>query len=169
MRLTEDRLSIFFSKMIFLFGKRRAQLFLTRPSRSCGVVVIVRVGPDVLKIKRILVVDDNASSRELVKFALEPGYEVEEAADGRDAISRIQQTLPDLVLMDIQMPDMDGYETLHQIRAHPASALVPVVALTAFAMLEDRQKAFDAGFDGYFAKPINIVALRTQIDSLLKK
>lgn len=129
----------------------------------------VRAGPGVLKAKRILVVDDNASSRELVKFALEPCYVVEEASDGRDAILRIHETLPDLVLMDIQMPDMDGYETLHQIRAHPASALVPVVALTAFAMLEDRQKAFEAGFDGYFAKPINIAALRTQVESLLNR
>jgi CheY-like chemotaxis protein len=120
-------------------------------------------------VKHILVVDDNASSRELVKFALEPTYSVEEATDGRDAISQIRQTLPDLVLMDIQMPEMDGYETLHAIREHSASAEVPVVALTAFAMLEDRQKAFEAGFDGYFAKPINIAALRTQIDSLLKK
>jgi len=120
-------------------------------------------------VKHILVVDDNASSRELVKFALEPTYAVEEASDGRDAISQIRQTLPDLILMDIQMPEMDGYETLHAIRADPDSAPVPVVALTAFAMLEDRQKAFEAGFDGYFAKPINIAALRTQIDSLLKK
>jgi two-component system cell cycle response regulator DivK len=120
-------------------------------------------------LKHILVVDDNPSSRELVKFALEPGYIVAEAADGRDAIVQIRQTLPDLILMDIQMPEMDGYETLHEIRSYPASAAVPVVAVTAFAMLEDRQKAFEAGFDGYFAKPINIVALRTQIDSLLNR
>jgi two-component system cell cycle response regulator DivK len=120
-------------------------------------------------LKHILVVDDNPGSRELVKFALEPTYLVEEAFDGRDAISRIRETLPDLVLMDIQMPEMDGYEALHEIRANPDSAAVPVVAITAFAMLEDRQKAFEAGFDGYFAKPINIAALRSQIDSLLKK
>jgi CheY-like chemotaxis protein len=120
-------------------------------------------------LKHILVVDDNPSSRELVKFALEPGYVVAEAVDGRDAIVQIRQTLPDLILMDIQMPEMDGYETLHEIRANPESALVPVVAVTAFAMLEDREKAFEAGFDGYTAKPINIAALRTQIDSLLNK
>ena len=119
--------------------------------------------------KRILVIDDNASSRELVRFALEPRYNVEEAIDGRDALSRIHAKPPDLVLMDIQMPEMDGYETLHEIRADPEFALVPVVAITAFAMLEDRQKAFEAGFDGYFAKPINIVALREQIEILLKK
>src|SRR5678816_491268 len=59
----------------------------------------------------------------------------------------------------IQMPEMDGYETLRQIRAHPSCRLVPVVAITAFAMLDDRQKAFEAGFDGYFAKPIDIAAL----------
>jgi CheY-like chemotaxis protein len=124
---------------------------------------------DVLASKRILVIDDNASSRELVRFALEPRYNVEEATDGRDALSRIHSKPPDLVLMDIQMPEMDGYETLHEIRADPEFALVPVVAITAFAMLEDRQKAFEAGFDGYFAKPINIAALREQIEALLKK
>jgi two-component system cell cycle response regulator DivK len=121
-----------------------------------------------LNLKRVLVVDDNPSSRELVKFALESRYLVEEATDGLDAISRIRQAPPDLILMDIQMPDMDGYETLHEIRALPGSALVPVVAITAFAMLEDRQKAFEAGFDGYFAKPINVAALRAQVDSLLR-
>ena len=122
-------------------------------------------------MKRILVVDDNSSSRELVKFALEreADYQIEEAANGHDALSRIRRILPDLILMDIQMPEMDGYETLRQIRAHPSSNRVPVVAITAFAMLDDRQKAFEAGFDGYFAKPINIAALRTQIESLLKK
>jgi CheY-like chemotaxis protein len=118
-------------------------------------------------LKNILVVDDNLSSRELVKFALEPGYAVVEATDGRDAIMQIRQKLPDLILLDVQMPEMDGYETLHEIRANPESAGVPVIAVTAFAMLEDRQKAFEAGFDGYTAKPINIAALRTQIDSLL--
>ena len=122
-------------------------------------------------MKHILVVDDNPSSRELVKFALEleADYEIEEAADGHDALSRIGHVRPDLILMDIQMPEMDGYETLRQIRAHPTCKLVPVVAITAFAMLDDRQKAFEAGFDGYFAKPINIAALRTQIDTLLRK
>jgi two-component system cell cycle response regulator DivK len=124
---------------------------------------------EVSAAKRILVIDDNASSRELVRFALESRYDVEEATDGRDALSRIHATPPDLVLMDIQMPEMDGYETLHEIRADPEIAAVPVVAITAFAMLEDRQKAFEAGFDGYFAKPINIVALREQIEILLRK
>jgi two-component system, cell cycle response regulator DivK len=122
-------------------------------------------------VKHILVVDDNPSSRELVKFALEleAGYEIEEAAGGHDALSSVRRALPDLILMDIQMPEMDGYETLRQIRALPSCGRVPIMAITAFAMLDDRQKAFEAGFDGYFAKPINIAALRMQIDSILRK
>jgi two-component system, cell cycle response regulator DivK len=122
-------------------------------------------------VKHILVVDDNPSSRELVKFALEleAEYEIEEAAGGHDALSIVRRALPDLILMDIQMPEMDGYETLRQIRAIPTCRHVPIMAITAFAMLDDRQKAFEAGFDGYFAKPINIAALRMQIDSILRK
>jgi CheY-like chemotaxis protein len=122
-----------------------------------------------MSTKHILVVDDNPSSRDLVRFALEPAYIVDEATDGRDALTRIQRIRPDLILMDIQMTEMDGYETLHQIRTDPTAAVLPVVAITAFGMLEDRQKAFRAGFNGYFAKPLNIAALRHQIASLLKK
>jgi two-component system cell cycle response regulator DivK len=118
---------------------------------------------------RVLIVDDNPASRELLRSALEPQHVVEEAGNGQEAISRIRHCLPDLVLMDVQMPVMDGYEALREIRANPASAPLPVIAITAFAMLEDRRKAFAAGFDGYLAKPINIVALRTQIELLLKQ
>jgi two-component system cell cycle response regulator DivK len=119
--------------------------------------------------KRILVVDDNPASRELLRSALEPRYAVEEASNGNAAISSIRYSLPDLVLMDIQMPEMDGYETLREIRADSAIAALPVIAITAFAMFEDRQKAFSAGFDGYLPKPINITALRMQIELLLKQ
>lgn len=119
--------------------------------------------------KRILVVDDNPASRELLRSALEPRYEVEEAPDGQAAISSIRYSHPDLVLMDIQMPVMDGYEALREIRADATLASLPVIAITAFAMFEDRQKAFSAGFDGYLPKPINITALRMQIELLLKQ
>ena len=106
--------------------------------------------------RRVLIVDDNPASRDLLRFALELQYVVEEAGNGQEAISRIRHTLPDLVLMDVQMPVMDGYEALREIRANPASATIPVIAITAFAMLGDRRTAFAAGFDGYLAKPINI-------------
>jgi CheY-like chemotaxis protein len=122
-----------------------------------------------MEAKRILVVDDNPASRELLRSALEARYDVEEASDGHAAISSVRDSLPDLVLMDIQMPDMDGYETLRAMRTEPAMEGVPVIAITAFAMFEDRQKAFSAGFDGYLPKPINITALRMQIELLLKK
>ena len=119
--------------------------------------------------RRVLIVDDNSASRDLLRFALELQYVVEEAGNGQEAISRIRHTLPDLILMDVQMPVMDGYEALRQIRANEASAPLPVIAITAFAMFEDRRMAFAAGFDGYMAKPINIVALRTLIALLLKQ
>ena len=119
--------------------------------------------------KRVLIVDDNPASRDLLRFALELQYVVDEAANGQEAIFRIRHTHPDLVLMDVQMPVMDGYSALREIRANPASATLPVIAITAFAMLEDRRTAFAAGFDGYLAKPINIVALRTLIALLLKQ
>ncbi len=119
--------------------------------------------------KRVLIVDDNPASRDLLRFALELQYVVEEAGNGQEAISKIRHSLPDLVLMDVQMPVMDGHEALREIRAHPASATLPVIAITAFAMCEDRRVAFAAGFDGYLAKPINIIALRTLIALLLKQ
>jgi two-component system cell cycle response regulator DivK len=119
--------------------------------------------------RRILVVDDNPASRELLRAALEPQYVVEEAPDGRTALSCLTQSLPDLILMDVQMPVMDGYEALREIRGNPDSAALPVIAITAFAMFEDRHKALKAGFDGYLPKPINVGALRKQIEMLLLK
>ena len=119
--------------------------------------------------RRILVVDDNPASRELLRAALEPQYRVDEAINGLAAISSIRNSLPDLVLMDVQMPVMDGYEALRVIRANSASASLPVIAITAFAMFEDRHKALNAGFDGYLPKPINVTALRMQIELLLKQ
>jgi CheY-like chemotaxis protein len=119
--------------------------------------------------KRILVVDDNPASRELLRSALEPRYDVDEASDGHAALTSVRDAVPDLILLDIQMPDMDGYETLRAMRLEPETAGIPVIAITAFAMFEDRQKAFSAGFDGYLPKPINITALRMQIELLLKK
>jgi two-component system cell cycle response regulator DivK len=119
--------------------------------------------------KRILVVDDNPASRELLRSALEPQYIVEEAADGLAAVVCIRFSIPDLVLMDVQMPVMDGYAALREIRSDSTWASLPVIAITAFAMFEDRQKALAAGFDGYLPKPINITALRMQIELLLKQ
>ncbi|MGA3041609.1 MAG: response regulator [Bryobacteraceae bacterium] len=117
---------------------------------------------------RILVADDNAASRELIREVLESsGYDVVEAADGRDAVSRAQEHAPDLVLVDIQMPRLDGYGVLRELRADPRFSGLHVVALTAFAMQGDRERALDAGFDGYITKPVEIAALRQEIKRIL--
>ncbi len=117
---------------------------------------------------KILVADDNHVSRELIREVLEmSGYDVVEAADGRDAVERARENTPDLLLVDIQMPHLDGYGVLRELRADPRFYALQIVALTAFAMQGDRERALDAGFDGYITKPVEIAALRQEIKKLL--
>lgn len=119
-------------------------------------------------MSRILVADDNDASRELIREVLEmSGYDVVEAVDGQAAVSRARESVPDLVLVDIQMPRLDGYGVLRELRGDPRFNGVRVVALTAFAMQGDRERALDAGFDGYITKPVEIAALRQEIKKLL--
>jgi two-component system cell cycle response regulator DivK len=119
-------------------------------------------------IKSVLVVDDNPVSRELVQEILaSPDLRILEAADGREALQRIFDEMPDLVLVDIQMPIFNGFEVLRRIKENPQLCHIIVLAFTAFAMHEDRQKALAAGFDGYVTKPVNTIDLRKQIDLLL--
>src|SRR5580704_17950073 len=107
---------------------------------------------------RILVADDNAASRELIREVLEmSGYDVIEAVDGADALSRARDSSPVLVLVDIQMPRLDGYAVLRELRADARLYHLRVVALTAFAMQGDRDRALNAGFDAYITKPVEIV------------
>ena len=99
--------------------------------------------------RKVLVADDNAVSRELIREVLElSGYDVVEAADGRDAVSVARASAPDLALVDIQMPHLDGYAVLRELRADPNLSKLHIIALTAFAMQGDRERALDAGFDG---------------------
>jgi CheY-like chemotaxis protein len=113
---------------------------------------------------KILVADDNMASRELIREVLElSGYEVMEAADGEAALERARAGVPDLVLVDIQMPRLDGYGVLREMRADARLSNVRVVALTAFAMQGDRDRAMEAGFDGYITKPVEINALRNEV------
>jgi CheY-like chemotaxis protein len=119
-------------------------------------------------MSRILVADDNAASRELIREVLEvSGYEVVEAADGQEAVSRARESPPDLALVDIQMPRLDGFGVLRELRADPRLSGLNIVALTAFAMQGDRERALEAGFDGYITKPVDIAALRREIEKLL--
>ena len=103
----------------------------------------------------ILIVEDNARNLKLVRDVLEhAGYRTLEAATAEDGVALAREQRPDLVLMDLQLPGMDGVEALAPLRADPATAGIRVVALTAFAMKDDRERFLAAGFDGYLEKPI---------------
>jgi two-component system cell cycle response regulator DivK len=117
---------------------------------------------------RILVVEDHPLNRKLVRDVLQAaGYEVVEATTGEEGLTLAETTSPDLVLMDLQLPGMDGSETLRRMRAGPLPRSVPVVAVTAFAMPRDRAGAVEAGFDGFVEKPISVRALPAQVRSYL--
>ena len=105
----------------------------------------------------VLVVEDNDKNRKLVRDVLKhKGYEVIEAETGEDGVRLAKEHLPVLVLMDIQLPGINGIEALRQLRADPATAAIPVIAVTASVMASDRRNIVDAGFDGYVGKPLNL-------------
>ena len=107
--------------------------------------------------ERILVVEDNAKNMKLFREVLvATGYETLEATTGGEAVDMASEHTPDLVLMDIQMPDIDGVEALRRLRADDRTASIPIVALTAQAMQGDRERFLAAGFDGYVSKPVNV-------------
>jgi len=116
--------------------------------------------------KRVLVADDNPAGRELVREGLTGlASSIIEASDGREALEKIRETRPDLVLLDIQMPEMDGYAVLREIRKDPDLRGLRVVALTAFAMQGDRERALEAGFDDYLTKPVTVAKLKAQLET----
>lgn len=105
-------------------------------------------------MKKIAVVEDNPDNRLLVQVLLEPSYEVIEYENGFSALEGISAAEPDVVLLDISLPEMDGTEVLKRLRADAATARLPVIALTAHAMAGDREKYLGMGFNGYVSKPI---------------
>jgi|SRR6266852_3166950 len=121
-------------------------------------------------MKTVLVADDNPVSRELIREILETDdCEVIEASDGREALEKLRQHQPDLALLDIQMPVLDGNTVIRELRADPRFSQLPVVALTAYAMQGDREKALSLGFDSYITKPIDIPVFRAKVAELLRK
>ena len=107
-------------------------------------------------MKRILIVEDDEKSLYLARFILEKeGYEVIEARDGLEALDNVSKETPDLILMDMQLPKLDGYEATRRIKADEKLSKIPVVALTAYAMKGDRKKTIDAGCSGHIEKPID--------------
>lgn len=118
----------------------------------------------------ILYIEDNPDNRMLVRRVLEAeGYQVVEAEDGLEGIECLKSTIPDLVLMDINLPEMSGYEVTARLKQMPSTALVPVIAMTANVMKGDREKTLNAGCDGYISKPINIDTLPDEIAKFLRK
>jgi len=118
---------------------------------------------------KVLIAEDNAVNRELLRELLETrGYVVDEACDGQVALEMIEQMRPDILLLDIGMPVLDGFAVVLRIRENPRFAALPVLAVTAYAMQGDREKILNSGFDGYLSKPVNWTVLEEEINRLLK-
>ncbi len=118
----------------------------------------------------VLVVDDNPTNMKLVWFLLEKrGYVVRTASSAHEALEVLRTFPARLILMDLQMPDMDGYELTRQLKSDPATKGAIIVALTAYAMKRDEQKALDAGCDGYLTKPVETGTLCDLVASYLAK
>lgn len=106
---------------------------------------------------KILIVEDNPMNRRLIRDVLKYyGYEVLEAADGKEGVSMAMEHLPDLILMDIQMPVMDGFRAGDILKSDPKTKHIKIIALTSFAMKDDRDRFMEAGFDDYISKPLDI-------------
>ena len=116
----------------------------------------------------ILVVEDNEQSRKLVRDVLKfKGYEIIEAESGETGVRLAQERRPSLVLMDIRLPGINGIEALGRLRAGEDTRSIPVLAMTASVMTDDRQKIMDAGFDGFQSKPINVKEFMAAVEHLL--
>ncbi len=117
---------------------------------------------------KILLVEDNEDNREmLARRLVRKGYQVIEAVDGSECVAQALLQMPDLILMDMSLPILDGWEATRQIKSNPATSNIPVIALTAHAMAGDREKAVDAGCDDYDTKPIDMPRLLGKIEALL--
>ncbi len=121
-------------------------------------------------MKTILLVEDHEMNRDMLSRRLRrKGFTVEEAVDGLQALEKINQLKPDIVLMDMSLPRMDGWEATKRIKAQPDTAHIPVIGLSAHAMSGDRQKGLNAGCDDYDTKPIDFKRLLEKINNLLAR
>ncbi len=118
--------------------------------------------------KRILVVEDQEDNRQIIRDMLSAtDYELNEAENGEEALAAVAKQRPDLILMDIQMPILDGYEATRRIKADPALRAIPIIAITSYALSGDEQKAREAGCDDYVPKPYSPRALLAKIREFL--
>jgi len=119
---------------------------------------------------KILIVEDNEMNRDMLSRRLERrGYAVTIAVDGGEGVARAHTESPDLILMDMSLPVIDGWEASRQLRADPATAAIPIIALTAHAMTNDRDMALQAGCNDYDTKPVDLPRLLAKIEALLPK
>lgn len=119
------------------------------------------------RMKQVLIGEDNPANLELLTEILQGwGYTVEQASTGPKVVELVEVSTPDLILLDIQMPEMDGYAVVRMLRIDERVRHIPVIALTAYAMRGDRERALKSGFDGYITKPINRTSLRSEIERL---
>jgi CheY-like chemotaxis protein len=119
-------------------------------------------------MSKILLVEDNEMNRDMLSRRLErKGFEVVIAVDGQAGIDMASSSNPDLILMDLSLPVIDGWEATRQIKANPATQSTPIIALTAHAMAGDEHKALEAGCDDYDTKPVNLKRLLEKIGNLL--
>lgn len=117
--------------------------------------------------RRVLVADDNEHNREYARQALEDAWEVELAEDGDAALAAVERARPDLVLLDLSMPGLNGWEVARALKRDPRTATIPLVACTAHAMSGDRERAIASGFDGYLAKPFRPAEIMACVESFL--
>jgi two-component system, cell cycle response regulator DivK len=116
----------------------------------------------------ILIVEDNEKNLKLARDVLQnSGYRTVEARTAEEALAMVADEQPDLILMDIELPGMGGFDGLKHLKGDEATALIPVCALTAFAMNDDREQCLRAGFDGYLSKPITVAEFPHQVQGLL--
>ena len=118
--------------------------------------------------KRVLIVEDQEDNRRVIRDMLNhAGFLTEEASSGEEAIARVNRQVPDLILMDVQLPGLDGYTITRQIKRVPGLAQIPIIAVTSFAMSGDDTRAREAGCDDYIAKPYSPRALLQRIKDML--
>ena len=116
----------------------------------------------------VLIAEDNPTNRELLRELLEiRGYTVSEACNGQEALLMVEQAPPDILLLDIGMPLLDGFAVVRKLREDPRFAALPIVAVTAYAMQGDREKIMSSGFDGYLSKPVNSSSMVQELGRLL--
>ena len=120
--------------------------------------------------KRILIIEDQEDNRTILRDLLTAaGYELIEAVDGEEGVKLAQQEKPDLILMDIQLPVIDGYEATRRIKADPSTQSIPVIAVTSYALAGDELKTREAGCDGYIAKPYSPRHLLEKVREILAR